>query len=275
MKLTKTILISCVLCLFPQPLSAQDIAKERSDTVTFYFNCASSMFNSGASSDKEIYDELVALILSIDRKHNDTIHVTLRGSASPEGNAAMNLALSSRRVDALHHKLLESLSQRNIKYATQYIGDNWDELKLLISTSDIADKDAILNLIDLPLETKKAGKVVSTRKRSMMTYKGGSAWSELNKRFFPQLRKTEVVVEYVVVTQPEQPAVTEPEPEPKPQPSPEPEPVKEEVVVEEIQPTQIPVAEAKCHREFLFALKTNLLYDALAVPNIGIEFPLK
>jgi hypothetical protein len=58
----------------------------------------------------------------------------------------------------------------------------------------------------------------------------------------------------------------EPAPKPEPVPTPAPAPVVEP------EPTPAPAPEEK--KPFYMAIKTNMLYDAIAVPNLGVEFHL-
>ncbi|MDO4759156.1 MAG: DUF3575 domain-containing protein, partial [Rikenellaceae bacterium] len=56
----------------------------------------------------------------------------------------------------------------------------------------------------------------------------------------------------------------------KPEPKPEPEPVPEPAPA----PAPIPEPQPECEHPLYMALKTNMLYDLAAIPNIGIEFYL-
>ncbi len=268
--ITSTVCITCSLIA-----SARGNYAQERDTVTFYFDCASSLFNSGTTSDNERLDSLVRFIDTISTQCRDTIHVTIKGSASPEGNSAKNMVLSSRRADTLHAKLRSRVTAKNVSYSMSYIGDNWGELQLLVTAADIADKEEILQLFTLPIETRSGGRVVGSRKRSMMRHKGGRTWRELHSRFFPLLRKTEVTVDYAMeipLPEPEEPmerasdAILHSDEES----------ARADAAVEFPTEAETAVTEALIHEgmRFLFAVKTNMLLDALAIPNLGVEFPL-
>jgi hypothetical protein len=264
-------------------MSASGKYVQERDTVKFHFECASSLFNSGHTSDyEERLDSLVSYIEAIAPEHNDTIHVTIIGSASPEGRARENLELATRRADELRAQLEARITDRIVSYSMIYVGDNWDGLKSLVANSDITDKETILSFFDMPLETRKGGQVVDSRKRQMMLYKNGEMWNELNRRFFHYLRSTDVLLDYVVHHPDDAPDESALLPYVAPasddvdvvvvdtsQPT-----VVEESVTS-IEPMQtVSAAEPESGHKFLFALKTNMLYDLLAVPNIGVELPL-
>jgi hypothetical protein len=288
MRRINVLLIAVVALIIPLQLSASGKYVQERDTVRFHFESAPLSVNSELTSER--FDSLVNYIKAIDTSHNDTIHVTIIGSASPEGRAVDNLKLATRRADALHEQLSSRITGRNVVYTMKYVGDNWDGLKSLVANSDISDKETILGFFDLPLETRKAGQVVDSRKRRMMLYKNGEMWNELSLRFFHYLRSTDVLLDYVV----HHPDKTSEEAVLRPYIAPDLED-DEVVVAEQLQPTVGDAASGTVVTEvsenigaqlastaqtatgghkFLIALKTNMLYDLVAVPNIGVELPL-
>jgi hypothetical protein len=111
-----------------------------------------------------------------------------------------------------------------------------------------------------------------------MKLNSGRTWREMDSRFFPLLRKTDMTASYVVKT------VIEPEVEP--------EVIKPDTVVRvdtlvvenlrvdtlivEKHDTIVPVIEpiVAQNNGHLILFKTNLLYDVALLPNLGVEIPL-
>lgn len=118
----------------------------------------------------------------------------------------------------------------------------------------------------------KNGIVVDSRKKQLMDLHRGNSWRYMEKHFFPLLRRSLVEVQYVSLL----PAAgTEQVPEPD---------AEQTDTVEMPQPlTPVPaskteaedsrmISEPQQQPPFYMAVKTNLLYDALLVPNAGVEF---
>ena len=133
----------------------------------------------------------------------------------------------------------------------------------------------MLSILDnTPEWVIKNGIVVDSRKKQLMDLHRGNSWRYMEKHFFPLLRRSLVEVQYVSLL----PAAgTEQVPEPD---------AEQTDTVEMPQPlTPVPaskteaedsrmISEPQQQPPFYMAVKTNLLYDALLVPNAGVEFYL-
>lgn len=116
--------------------------------------------------------------------------------------------------------------------------------------------------------TKKM--VVDSRKRQLMTLRQGGPWRYMAAHFFPELRSCSIVIYKSV---PVCSSFQESE-------------RKKVQVMESVVPYDTIAAPtsfhdtvyvpsvSKVHKTFDMAVKTNMLYDVLLVPNIGIEFHL-
>ena len=190
--------------------------------------------------------------------------VRLSAGASLEGNSALNRRLSDERLQSLSDVFHERLSVPDSIYEYHSLGENWEGLLALVERSDMPHRDeALLILRDTPVWVVRDGQVVDGRKRQLMNLWGGAAWRYMEKNFFPQLRNCTIVeCEF-------EPVATEPEERPA---------VVSEVLTEcdtiILRDTVCPADELPAPRPLYLAAKTNLLYDAALVPNVGLELSL-
>lgn len=187
------------------------------------------------------------------------ISVSVEGSASPEGPKPLNKKLSLKRATSAVN-IVSGFLPYNIE--TKSKGADWHELATAIEGSNYLYKDEILDILkNVPEWIVRNGVVVDGKQRRLKRLKDGKAWKHMLDNEFPELRNATIHVVYAV----------------KPQPLPAPAPKPEEPVVVPQDTTltnnNIPAEEpADVNRGFSFALRTNALYDAALVPNIGVEF---
>lgn len=188
--------------------------------------------------------------------------VRLSAGASLEGNSALNRRLSDERLQSLSDVFHERLSVPDSIYEYHSLGENWQGLLALVERSDMPYRDEALNILrNTPEWVTERGHVVDSRKRQLMNLRGGSVWHYMEKYFFPELRNCSVVeCEF-------DPIASRPEPT-----------VVREVVTERdtiiLRDTVCPADELPAPRPLYLAAKTNLLYDAALVPNVGLELSL-
>lgn len=213
--------------------------------------------------------------------------IRIQSSASPEGNSKFNKELARKRGEELRDYLKGNLSLPDSIFTLQSLGEGWDELAEKLARTDVPWRDKALAIIrDTPEWVVREGKVVDGRKRQLMNLSGGRAWQYMMENLFDNLRSGALVVCEV-----ERMEQVKPEPEPtsaevrqatdmtadntEETPSTEPESTatlynKEDETVPQDN-TDKKAAEKK---PFFMAVKTNLLYDAALVPNVGLEFYL-
>ena len=141
------------------------------------------------------------------------------------------------------------------------IGEDWDKLGELLSTSAVRGSAQALNIVEnTPKYVFKNGKIVGGRKKALMDMWGGRFWWSMDRELFPLLRQATLTVYYTseLLKLPlvEKPILSTAEQECK-----------------ELSLIETPL-EAVSWRKPLFALKTNLLYDAASLVNLALEVPL-
>lgn len=191
---------------------------------------------------------------------------------SPEGWWSYNQRLSKKRAERIRNVLKEYIVLPDSVVVEDSRGINWEELrKMVVADPNVPYRDEVLGHIDNSPETvtHPNGKMVETRKLRLMYLRDGEPWRYMYSKFFPTLRSFNlvIVIEWEKL-----------------------EAVQLEVKKEEMEPLKVfppvyvpltterklpPYETSYEYRPpFYMALKTNMLYDVAAVPNLGVEFYL-
>jgi len=271
-----------ILFLLACSVGSVSSAFGRADTIRcrFYFPVGSSMLDLSYRGNGAILDSALAGISSR-QKHSKLLRVNLRSGASPEGNMGLNKRLSERRLAALHAVFRERLSIPESSFVCSSMGEDWEGLYSLVEGSDMPYREKVLHIIrHTPVWVVQNGAVVDSRKRQLMNLQGGSVWKYMNEHFFAELRNCSVVeCEFESVNRGNVPDTIIHY-------------IKADTIVHHVKVDTIVVrvlvepgvgrsgtdqdastVNRTC-RPFYMGLKTNLLYDALLVPNLGAEFYL-
>ena len=192
--------------------------------------------------------------------------------ASPEGSTSFNKALSKKRTLYVGNYLRAHLpASQSAALAEESLGVDWEGLRAKVKQSAMPYKEEVLRILEhSPEWIVRGGVVVDGRKRQLMNLHRGTCWRYMEREFFPGLRRSRVTVEYSSVprlAEPEKtvetadsadvvcPVYDQAEDEPQ-----------DSTIVLTVQPLPLPPIH--------IAVKTNLLFDALLVPNAGLEFYL-
>ncbi|MEG0889235.1 MAG: DUF3575 domain-containing protein [Bacteroides sp.] len=185
--------------------------------------------------------------------------IQILGSASAEGSDIFNLKLSQKRAEALQRFIQQYIPLDSIRIRA--MGTDFSALQRMIATSDTPYLKEVLDL--LALITKEEDTRMRERlKKQLMTLKGGEPWRYMYKTFFPELRNSTLFV-LNLQREPQKPQTEEKDTANSYTP---------------MHPVQIVTLPTEQEQSALYqpymALKTNLLFDAAAIPNIGLEFYL-
>lgn len=179
--------------------------------------------------------------------------VRVVGSASPEGSVRINRSLSERRAEAIFSyfpQLPDSLTMFD------FIGRDWAGLRQMVEAdAQIPAKEETLSVIDDICAKISAGEPDS--EANLLRVKALPSYGYMYQYMFPALRFSRLFVNY-------EPAMRGSVMEPGLMAySPE---------IEFIAP-ELTLFPAPAQRKpFYMAIKTNMLYDALLIPNLGAEF---
>lgn len=242
---------------------------------TIRFKISKSDVDMSYGDNAGIISSIASTIDSINRTPGLRLkHIMFTGSSSPDGPLQLNRRLSDERFRAAVNCVRSRTAFPDSVISLEQRVTDWESLRSMIVSSDMPGKeDAIAAIDNLPeFSTDSKGRETTPRKDRLMELHGGSAWQHMLRNFFPALRKTAVVISSSCATANASAKVAETA-------------CETEEAIGEIKGTAIEdplsrpfsqetVQTAPERRSFYMSLSTNMLYDALLVPNIGAEFYL-
>ena len=245
-------------------------AQEVRDSVNVYFRQGHTALDPLYRNNGDNLEGFAARVRAVKEDGSCRIRsIRIVGGASPEGNTALNKVLSEKRASQIVAFLKRQVSLEGIAFDIDARGIDWQGLAELVEKSDMPYRNEVLHILyNTPEWITRGGVVVDGRKRQLGMLHGGAAWNYMYEHFFPALRGSgtkivcdiERLVPLPVDSVPEHPAV-----------------LRDTVTIIRTDTVILhnTVYISGCQRcPFYMAVKTNMLYDALAVPNIGIEFYL-
>lgn len=272
-----------MVVLMPTTLLANAYAASIQDSLrtTIYFRPGYSLLE---LSYRDNAANMKALTLGIQTiKGNPCVqlqHIRILSAASPEGNSALNKRVAKRRGERLRDYLKETLVLPDSIFTVSSAGEDWQGLAALIAKEKTPWRNKALQIIrHTPEWVTRNGKVVDGRKRQLQNLDGGKAWKYMLDNHFYTLRTGAVVVcEVKTLAAESTPSAAEarleqarleqahPESASQQSASPSPSSPPFPAIPSQVNPEQEPPPGAS-----YLALKSNLLYDALLVPNLSLE----
>lgn len=138
--------------------------------------------------------ELAKIRATIDTIRTDKdfsiTRISLKGYASPEGRYAANVRLSEGRTDALKDYLMSEYGFEASLFRTNAGAENWAGLRKYVAQSGLADKEAILAIID--------GEEEPDAKEQRIRREHAASYRTLLQDCYPALRRTDYTVDYVI-----------------------------------------------------------------------------
>ncbi len=274
MKEVTSILLILLLCLtaHSQGQNLTDSQTEqKSDEIKIYFDQGRYIINLDHQENKEALSRFSTLFKKF---KNDTLcsisKIEINSSTSPEGGRIYNKNLSEKRSNSIYNYLTNIISIPDSLIITKSSGIDWDRLKVLVEESNMEYRDEVLYILNnIPEETwakvnpnDKWLTMVDSRNKHLMELKHGKPYLWMFESIYPQLRSGSAITIYFKqemqqpVIQPKEEVYTEEKIEQKP--------------VVEVAPETEPETITKP----LFALKTNLLFDAATLINFEAEVPI-
>lgn len=168
--------------------------KTRSDRHSATFNYVVDRYelHRNYKNNEMKLDEVDRIIHEI-QKNSDFIitQLDIAGYASPEASVAHNRILAKNRAASFADYLVSNLSIPRARLNVESYGEDWKGLRESVSSSEITDRQAVLNIID---------KVSNPDARDMPLKKlsGGQTYRTLLDKYYPPLRRTEYTIVYNV-----------------------------------------------------------------------------
>lgn len=241
--------------------SVPAFAQFEKDSVKVHFRVSHTEIDPAFNGNGETLDSIFKKLETDSRLFGPTRRlrsVKVTGAASPEGSVQFNKYLSEKRADAIFNEF------RNRGYLSDslasfiFIGRDWKGLRNEVENdANVPYQTDVLALLDRINSATPPSHPLADLK----ALHGGISYNYLLNSLFPDLRTSRLTVEYErlypAIRIPDLPLGT---PDIAAHPS------------ATILPIPMAVGSVKECRPFYMALKTNMLYDALLLPNIGIEF---
>lgn len=233
-----------------------DAQSLRTDTLSLIFRQSKSRIDTELGSNRSNLDSMTS---ELSNRAAKVASIGITGAASPEGTVKFNQSLSQRRAVAL----LDYLHSRNlISDTTSYtfIGRNWKGLLSEVEKDkDVPCRDEVIAAVSEIVTSIESGLPDSNANLERIKAIGnGLPYRYMYERLFPSLRTSTLEIGYLPFTI-EIPEGMVPTP-------------AIEAYVPSLSPLPLPNSTLTVCSPFYMDIKTNLLYDALALPNIGIDF---
>lgn len=268
-------------------------AQVPSDSVSVYFRIGQSQFDGAYDDNAAAMDAFIERV----RNTGDSIdHIVVRGFASPDGYFKVNKRLSQKRCDVIAEYIIKHADINRDLVKVQPEGVAWGLLRQAVAeTPEVPSREKVLDVLDnVPVWIFDSdGRVVDGKKKRLMEISGGRPYRWMFKNLFPKLRKSVAIVLYLkpavaslapaaavdgdaeVLPGPEQAALPEP---PDAAGVSDVSDVSDESDLSDMSDVsdvsdQSDVSDSP-KKLFYMAVKSNMLFDAALVPNIGAEFYL-
>lgn len=221
-----------------------------------------------------------AALDSIDRRLttvlNDSVfrlrHVSIYGGASPEGSVSFNKFLSEHRAETLFNWFDKYNQLTDLDKTFIFYGRDWEGvLRLAEKDNKLPYRNETLALLQTLVAEKRAlgGEDPKRSLERMKSLRGGVPYRYLYRNIFPDVRASKVVIDYERILAPEikKPAIDTIAL------------IKTDIVyfepaTEMIDTPFVTLPVINQSRPLYMDIRSNMLYDALLLPNIGIEFYL-
>ena len=272
-----------MVVLMPTTLLANAYAASIQDSLrtTIYFRPGYSLLELSYRDNAANMKALTQGIQTI--KGNPCVqlqHIRILSAASPEGNSALNKRVAKRRGERLRDYLKETLVLPDSIFTVSSAGEDWQGLAALIAKEKTPWRNKALQIIrHTPEWVTRNGKVVDGRKRQLQNLDGGKAWKYMLDNHFYTLRTGAVVVcEVKTLAAESTPSAAEASLEQARPESASQQPASQQSASQSPSSPPFPAIPSQVNPEqepppvaSYFALKSNLLYDALLIPNLSLE----
>lgn len=164
-------------------------ARPATDSVRFFYR------RGYRTADPDFRDNrasLVRLLRAVQeaREAGRFDRLVIRTYASPDGALTANERLAALRADSLRSCLLRMVRLPDSLVSVCASGVGWGLLREAVAASEMADRDAVVDILDhTPVWIfDRRGRIVDGRKKQLMELNGGTPYRYMSRTFFPDLR---------------------------------------------------------------------------------------
>ena len=237
------------------------------DSVKIYFRQGNSVVDLSYANNKTALDRVVNnLISKTSTRSYNLKNITIIGGTSPEGSILLNKRISEQRANALFDYLSHYFSLESSLKNYVYLGRDWSGLLQLVQGDDnVPFRDDVITLLGEIIERSENNAEADDDIYRLQTMWNGEPYRYMYSNLFPELRASQMILLYdKIMDKAEVASVADN--------------VNAQTSVSDMSgldiTSPISVDNNTTKGSFCMGIKTNLLYDALLVPNIGVEFYL-
>lgn len=248
-------------------LRAQTVNEVR-DSVKIYFRQGKIDLVPSLGGNQSALDRIAD---SLRMSYADSIYrlqkILVVGGASPEGSVELNKWLSEQRAGVLFDYLSRYGELPDSLKTTEFLGRDWNGLiRMVENDSQVPYRDETLTLLHKISDEVRDGITTGgDHLARIQRWRGGIPYHYMYKHHFPELRASRLYLWYRKVWNPAVPPKPEPELEVM---------IPPKDTVDVVVPDPVYISETCQEKSFYMGIRTNMLYDAMLVPNIGVEFYL-
>ncbi len=259
------------------------------DSVNVRFRIGHRYYDPSLGNNREAMDSFVGKVREAAHAGN-LERIVVHGYASPDGKPKANERLAQNRCATIANYIITHTGVNPDIVERRPSGIGWSELRHLVDiTPDVPSREKVLEILDnTPLWVYDAhGNIVDSRKKQLMDLAGGRPWRWMYVNIFPDLRNAVAITLYCRPAPTPETAAESTAAESAESPEIESSDIEAIEIETEVNPTEsantlsyAPDSSAAdsfdtssvstpFHR---LALKTNMLYYALLLPNIELEW---
>lgn len=231
-------------------------AQEARDSVRVYFRQGHSELDISFGDNRNALESILKRLWEKRGDRFSLDRIVFIGGASPEGGVARNNELSEQRAKALFDYLSRYVSLPDSVMVTEFLGRNWRGLlRLVEATPEVPYREETLDLL------REIGGDDDSEEplKRLAGLRSGVPYRYMYRYLFPKLRTSQVQFRYRRIEPPVMRDTIY---------------IRDTVWLRDTVYIEVPVKMEAEKKPFYMALKTNMLYDAALVPNIGVEFYL-
>ena len=253
-----------LLLLHSPDMTAQTLPER--DSVKIYFQQGKTDLIPELRGNQSALNRIIKKLRD---NHADTLYqlkeVEVTGAASPEGSIRLNQRLSEERAKVLFDYLSQYSPLPDSLRTSVFLGRDWKGLARLVEADpNVPARTETLALLQQIIQEVYHGTTTQTDVLTcLQQLQGGASYRYMYRHLFPELRASQLNVMYKRV---KKAALDTP-------------PHRVATVVFRTDTVYIHdsiyIEVPRPCRSFYMSIRTNMLYDALAISNIGVEFYLK
>ena len=161
-------------------------------TINYGYQSSFVKSNEYRDEDWKAAKDLFALAASADSV--SIVSVMTQSYASPEGEISLNEDLAMDRANSANKAVTRELGRKRVELEESAVrampkGEDWEGFKKAMRSSEIADKDLILRVLEMYSDKNKREEEI---KNIAKTYQ------EIENRILPGLRRSQVAITYTV-----------------------------------------------------------------------------